>query len=111
MNLTPNILFEIIGTLIVCLGAVLWFFFTRACKKLDDIQRGLHDIEARFNLRINEVDSRVDKTNHDLSVAFTQLGEMKGILSVIARKEWGEALSKKEWGVIASAKRNDDDEK
>ena len=70
-----SMMVPVIGALGVGLGTVIWFLFQRICKKLEYIIK-----------RVDEVDAKNDETNHHLSVAFTNIGELKGTLKALHPK-------------------------
>lgn len=89
--LSNDILLSLASTLLMALGAVLWFFFQRAQQKLDRISHDILDMTKEYKTEIHSMENRLadkldmlekehHRTREDMSKLFTRVGTLEGFV-------------------------------
>lgn len=96
---SDSFFFSIIGSLIMALGAVLWFFFQRMHKKLDAVateivtmtkeyKDKIHAMENRLSDKLDKLEGEHYRTREDMSKLFTRVGTLEGFVHGAHKKEF-----------------------
>lgn len=86
-----NLFLSIIGSLVMALGVVVWFFFTRMQKKIDSVCReigvmtkdykdSVHHMENRLADKLDLLEREHHRTREDMSKLFTRVGMLEGFV-------------------------------
>lgn len=91
MAIPENFFLSIIGSLVMALGCVVWFFFQRMQKKLDavcreitemtkDYKDNIHRMENRLSDKLDKLEGEHYRTREDMSKLFTRVGQLEGFV-------------------------------
>ena len=99
-----NFLLSIVGSLVMALGVVVWFFFQRMQKKLDllckeitdmtkDYKDNIHNMENRLTDKLDNLENEHYRTREDMSKLVTRVAALEGFVYGVHRKDLSKEVS------------------